>query len=494
MSEWKDFSIRTCVPPDSTYDPKNWPGIERLGDAVRQRKGAKYSEDQPRDELGRFGTVDVMVSDKLVQPIDMRTADGKPLTLSARALHNDLAEIRPGVAPSKQNLGKIENLEQSAERSTIDQILTKRPDLTEADFRNGHDLASVKGNLQRVADSAIANYARDPSLVNADKFYGQWNYTARALSTDTRIPYENVVAGLARMSSGNNANQNLREGADIIRLSAMNGGKGPEISGAVRDAFLERLDREVGKYERSAESEGRRTRDVNMDRRMADTLRADAERVRNGDARYMNDLQGLSGARFASDYRTAFPLDTPPLHPDAPEEYAYEPKNGFAIGKSGWAPYGESFDIVRGYSIDEHGERHDIEPKDVLDIKTGSFYNNIGDPTDSQGAHSLTVDFHMADAALATIGITDYTSWESSPKIAGVPIGIRASVADAVRDLQGYLSKATGERITSGRAQEILWAEINRMNKSGKYLTLDGVEHEYRPLDVYDPTKKKGKD
>jgi hypothetical protein len=439
--------------------------------------------------------------------------DGKSLRLSVGDIEK-VAFIRPGVAAPKTAITSAANFDKTV-RAKLADLLGKKNLAT-----NGIDTWAPR--LMEYAKSAVARYTADPSLIEKDKFYEQWCYVTGELSKETGISQDRVAAAMSNLSAGTTAAYNLRYGVDLAHIVADQTPLQSDTGDPSRDLATSVLRTDTVKALRDTASD--KAKKGAAGKALADNLNYAADMIESGEAKTINDLPGDAAARFAHLFRKSslfqrykIPAD-PRMGPewtdlarkdgspgDQPENHA-----GFGVSK-GYENYAKAVNVLRGYDIvkgdDGKPKRVPFTASDaVQEVKTRNFLNNIIDPMETHGSDSLTVDYHAMNSTTGSLGGADgekSSAWNGSVTVAGVQIGVRAHVADAIRTTIPYFRKALGDpNLSALRAQEILWAEWKRGLEPGTtkwdpgpkgyippvWRGYDGVAHPL--LDLRSPTRK----
>lgn len=333
----------------------------------------------------------------------------------------------------------------------------------------GLDPDSIDANLSLVFESALARYAEDPSMVDKDRFYEAWHAALQTVAAEADIEFSSVIAAAAVISPSLEASANLHFAHDLAVWVKSDVNWTGDDADAIRQALTEGRDGILTPVYFEDHEDVKRGLVKTGDPKpppeegsyrwnQGKQIEADLEAIGDGDFS-LSDLSSYSAAYALHAHRSRFGgLDIPD---DVPEIFrGTKPANGFSV--KNYAFYGNAISVLRGEQT----------ASEVLgDIKTRSFHNNILDPLDDLGHGDVTVDFHMIDAAFMARGFIDHTL-VSSPAFEGVGVGVRPLVADGVHRIAG--TDLNGETLSTGRVQEILWAEWNR-GAVEKRLVPDGV-------------------
>ena len=419
-------------------------------------------------------------------------ANGEPLPVSAEAIVNDLAEVRPGKAPTKAQAKTAEEFDER-----VDELVKRLTDGAE-----GHQLSDVDGNLEKVVRSAMERYKDHPELIDEDRFYEQWEKATGQMAGDG-ITQDQVATAAALLSPGVEAAANLRYTQDLVTMVRNN----PPLSSLDRNELLNKLETDAKACLTPSTNEDGTLGTLRADRiAQANALRFAADEIRAGRMTNMNDLPSDAGARFAHLYRKQYGPqgDMPDGLPDFYTSRTENPGAGFGVGK-GYTRFASAIAALKGNDVDvplqvgsnprrwanQYGAGIvSSRTSDMLlnDIKVRSFHNNILDPHDARGrGGDVTIDFHMEDAAFMALGTNSNTSWEGGATIGGVKVGTRAHVADATRRQVDLVSRTLGEpNLPVSRVQEIVWAEWKRLQNEGFVPYVSNPTSPPAPLPILD--------
>lgn len=374
-------------------------------------------------------------------------SDGSELPLSFDALSEAHISIDGQISPTKNAAG-------------IQQKILAQLD------KLGLDAADVDKNFQTIFESAMQRYAEDPELIEADKFYEMWNEVFSDISDETGIEFSRVITAGSLISPGLDAWPNIHYASDLATWVSANDGRGILLEGADAAVVLDALEVaqdgilnpvwQDGQAGATAENMGLpKPPPTEGSHRwnQGQTVLADLEKLRGQDSFHLSELDSYSSAYALAAYRAKNGGTTPSIPPQLGIDHGTGrplpfPQGGFSVKNTQF--FGDAIAVLRG----------EVSPTDVLgDVKTRSFHNNIFDPSDSLGFEDTTVDFHMTNAAWMATGFEDSPAI-SSPTLEGVGVGVRPVVADGLRKFIGF--DLRGETLTSGRVQEIIWAEWSR--------------------------------
>lgn len=329
--------------------------------------------------------------------------------------------------------------------------------------QEGLDPNSINPNLERIMESALARYADDPSLIDKDRFYDAWHKALFDISEETGLDLSSTIAAASIISPNQKASANLHYAADLAHYIS----EDVQWRGQDAQAVLAELDRAqshilepvymdrhvpVLRGEAKVGDPRPRPEEGSYRWRQGQTIKADYERLKDRKSFRVSDLDSYTAAYALHVHRSRtggndLPDDVPAIF------VGRKPEGGFGV--TNYAFYGDAISVLRG----------EVTPSQALgDVKVRSFHNNILDPDDSLGFDDVTVDYHAADSAFFTTGMRSEAGGSpivSTPSLEGVSVGVRPLVADGIRQIARKY-KVSGESLTGGRAQEILWAEWNR--------------------------------
>lgn len=336
------------------------------------------------------------------------------------------------------------------------------------------DPADMEQNLTSIWDSAVERYAANPDLMNEDRFYELWHESFTALSTETGIPMERLVAAAAVISPGTNAESNLHYAHDLARFVAQNptwqGEEVTKLADALDIHAKNTLEPRYTEHHIEVEEGTKKIGDLrdppepgSVQWEKGQSLQQWASELRTRDSVSLSDLPDDIAAR-AVHFQRAY-LGAPngsEISGTVGEYYAADkditvnPHAGFGVKNFGY--YTDAISVLRGTQT----------PDAILgDVKTRSFFNNIIDPTNLSGRGDVTVDFHTINYSFMTLGADKVTRLSGTPKLQGVSLGVRPLVADGIRNLLPYaqstfVARGIQETLQPSRIQEILWAEWRR--------------------------------
>lgn len=398
-------------------------------------------------------------------------ADGSELLFSFEALDEAYVMVNGEVKPTDKAV-EIQG-----------KILAKLEEL-------GLDRAMIDSNIDRVWRSAMARYKADPSLIDQDRFYEMWHEVLYNISEDTGIEFSRTVAAASVLSPSLNAWSNIHYANDLAHWITedvlFEGDEARQVLGALKEAQNGILNpvwlaEHQGVLDKKHEAGDPKDPPKPGSARwlQGQSVLADYEKLKGRDSFRVSELGDLSAAYALHKYRAI----AGGLEVDVPEPLAIDhatgkrlpfPQGGFSVKNMGF--FGDAIGVIRG----------NISPSEALgDVKTRSFHNNILDPYDFGNFQDVTVDFHMANAAFMSTGFEDSNAI-SSPTIEGVGVGIRPLVADSIRRYVG--TKLGKEKLSSGRVQEILWAEWSRGQREFRHVPKDAT-----PVSWFDPNGKVSK-
>ena len=297
------------------------------------------------------------------------------------------------------------------------------------------DMELIRSRYEVILAAAEARYKENPELRDDDRFYERWFETWESEGKG-RFELEQVVAAAGVISPG--------------------------------------LEAEV-----TAEQRARGIEDnVTMTRRMMDLV--DENPTLNVfQAAVVNDMVGALNTKYLASSRSQavaafydFEITANTRFNDLPNGYVQaqalhmmmQAEDGSGVpAQRGWRNWALGFDVLSGRA----------SPSDVLgSAKTRSFYNNIMDPTDTQGRGDVTVDFHMIDSAFWGTGSDEVSGPSNSPSYQGVALGIRPMVGQAVHQLLPEWGAKVGAE-SPAQLQEVIWAEWKRGKEDGSWGELE---------------------
>lgn len=381
------------------------------------------------------------------KPVDkfLVDAEGKELPLSFEALSDAHIKVN----------GKISKTKRSREIQSA---------ILDALEEAGLDRTAIDGNLDAIFASALARYEADPSLADADRFYEMWHEVLFDISQRTDTDFSRVITAASVISPSLNAWANIHYANDLATWVSQDIGWEGEDAQAILDALNTSQDailhpvwlpEQAGVVQGIASIGDPKPPPKEGSHRwtQGQTLLSDYNKLKDQDSFRLSDLSDLSAAYALHAHRAR----SGGLTVSVPDALAIDhatgnrlpfPQGGFSIKNTQF--YADAVGVLRG----------NVTPSQVLgDVKTRSFHNNILDPTDALDFQDVTVDFHMANAAFMSTGFEE-SSLISSPQVEGVGVGVRPLAADSIRRFVGR--KLGKETLTSGRVQEILWAEWSR--------------------------------
>lgn len=443
--------------------------------------------------------------------------DSKPLRISVGDLKK-LAFTRPGVAAKKTDLASAADFDRTVREDLQPQLIGAENITT-----NGIDTYGAR--LHAMSESAIQRYLADPKLIDTDKFYSQWCHVSAELGKETGISQDRIVAALSNLSAGTTAAYNLRYGADMAHivhdntpwLDMHSGDPSVDLAAAMFKRSVVKALKDTAKQYAAKKGPGA----ADLSKRLLYAVKL----INSGQAKSIGDLPGDAAARYAHLFRKSslFQRADIPYDPRMGEEYTKlltpagkpgdlpEGHAGFGVSK-GYLNYAKATNVLRGYDVIEGPDGEPMQvpfsPSDaVQQVKTRNFVNNQLDPDDLQGFDSVTVDYHGMNMASGSLGGADgdrSSQWNSGATVAGVQLGIRAHVADAIRAEVPFFRKALNDpTLSAARAQEILWAEWKRGLEPGTtkwdpkgytppvWRAFDGTAHPL--LDLRQPDKEEKK-
>lgn len=298
------------------------------------------------------------------------------------------------------------------------------------------DMDLIKARYETILAAALERYKKNPDLRDDDRFYERW-FEIWEQEGKGRFPLENVVAAAGAVSPGLEA-------------------------------------------EFSAEERARGREDnVTMIRRMMDLVDNNPE-LNVFQAAVVNDMVGALHSRYSEKGRAVadfydFEVKANTRFNDLPNGYVQAQalhmlmtaEDGTGVpAQRGWRNWALGFDVLTGKS----------DPSDVLgSAKVRSFYNNIMDPTDTQGRGDVTVDFHMIDSAFWGKDSDDISGPANSPAYQGVQLGIRPMIGQAVHQLLPEWGAKVGAE-SPAQLQEVIWAEWKRGKEEDAWGDLGTLE------------------
>lgn len=318
-------------------------------------------------------------------------------------------------------------------------------------------------NLRTVLDSAMARYAEDPALVDADKFYEIWHEELLRIAKDTDSRFDEVVAAAAAISPGLDADINLRSARELAEMVREN----PVLPDP--QALATQFQGQAYLIRNPVYNENHKAV-VDGLAEIGDPMPLEKRPSRLAVAHELD--VAANQLRLAKDVRL---LDLPP---EAAARAAHDLRIrdqgvGFNVSK-GYTNYAQAVQVL--------GDP-DVTPDDVLlGIKTRSFYNNIIDPGDSFGRGDVTVDFHTVNYAAMGLGADKNTHIQGTPSLGGVNLGLRPAVADAIRRTATYAFEEYDMELSPLRVQEILWAEWRRGLGEGTWTNYNDTVFELKKL------------